>query len=122
MTVLSPPLMMNSIIEETPTRKSQSHDSSLYRTNTFPRLRSKRWRRSVSTQPDITSAAAVSPPYSPTEDTPSPSASKVGSSDTLPSIKGFKRGFSEQFYRLGRGTLERIGRSNRARRLAGWSS
>ena len=128
MTVTLSPLAMSSI-EETPKTTTSRHGAksrltNLYRTNTFPRVKKREWRRSVSAIPEGHSAADnVSPPYSPTSDclvsNSGSNAKDATSSGSGGGFKGFKRGFSEQFSRIGRGTLDRIGRLNRVRKLAG---
>lgn len=100
---------MHSIIEETPQLTKNAGDngsqSGLYRTNTFPRSRKRLWRRSVSDgEAAIAKHSALA-------------AAQAQSSST--DHKTFRRGLSEQFQRLGRETLERIGKVNRAKRLAG---
>lgn len=72
----------------------------LHRTSTFPRSRGK-------TTP-VSGTASL--PISAT------TATKTAPAD---SGWGFKRGFSEQFQRISRGTLDKFGQMTRVRKLAG---
>lgn len=86
--------------------------SSLRRTNTFPKIkRNEKLRRSVhKLEP---SAEAPAEPDYPSQPNSSGYAVFVSSN------KGIKRGFSEHVHRMGRNTLDKIGRLNRSRKLAG---
>lgn len=96
----------NSLVFTTPIHNSQQQP--LHRTNTFPRSRHKLAQRQMS--------ATVS--YD--NDRLTPSVTPAADSQNLTgSLKGFRRGFSEQMQRLGRGTLDKLQRANRVRKLAG---
>lgn len=81
----------------------------LSRTNTFPRSNKRAVRRSCSETPE----------RAPLDFCPSPPAASLAPPIATARQSGVRRGLSEHFYRLGRGTLDRIGRANRAKRLAG---
>ena len=92
----------------------------LYRTNTFPRRTKVTYSQRSVTQPISVSPSFLSP--LPTENGRSYSvvrATPTGSNNNSGSRRGLRRGLSEHVQRLGRGTLDKIQRINRARKVAG---
>ena len=83
----------------------------IYRTNTFPRIKKK-----AKYSNEIVSLSPLSGQrYSLQQNLATNSTGQQYSG----AFRDFKRGFSEQVQRIGRGTLDKLQKINRARRLAG---
>lgn len=96
-------------------RPTPTPQSSLYRTNTFPRSRDRR----KMTRRQTSQVAADRNESLPLDALVIASPSDDVQQHHFGSAKGFRRGLSEQMQRIGRGTLDRLQRVNRARKLAG---